>query len=275
MQFLPMLTWGIPVELWFLRFAKRLGIRIVYTVHNVLPQGTGDRRRSIFEKLYRLPDALICHDAVARGRLTQEFAVRRTALRLFLTGLCLHLTASLQRIAPAKSLRSPRIKSWCCGREFCGPKRPFLPAEGVAAGSGKESCRSPAVVGPAERASISAVADEVRTLGIENSVRLDLRFVPERQITLLDSAADVLVYPYSEITTSGALMTGLGYGKAIITTKLERFQSVSTEGRDALMVDYGDVDGLAETILTLAAQPARRHQLSGGQENSQPMAGLA
>src|SRR5258706_9220733 len=44
-QFLPMAAVGLPFELWFLRIARRFGIKVVYTVHNLLPHDTEDRQR--------------------------------------------------------------------------------------------------------------------------------------------------------------------------------------------------------------------------------------
>src|SRR5215470_14507783 len=36
-QWIPIVK-ALPIELWFLRFARYLGVKLVYTVHNVLPQ---------------------------------------------------------------------------------------------------------------------------------------------------------------------------------------------------------------------------------------------
>ncbi len=42
-QFLPMLRWRIPMDLWFVRFFQRRGTRVVLTVHDLLPHDTGDQ----------------------------------------------------------------------------------------------------------------------------------------------------------------------------------------------------------------------------------------
>ena len=52
--------------------------------------------------------------------------------------------------------------------------------------------------------------------------------------------AEILVYPYGEVTTSGALMTGIGYGKAIVATRLPAFEQLLHDGENALLVAYGD-----------------------------------
>lgn len=261
-QFLPMLIWGAPLELWFLRCVKRLGIRIVYTVHNVLPQGTGDQRRSLFKKLYRIPDALICHDQVARERLIREFDVAPHRVTVIPHGPLLTPDRAISADRAREELAVAKDEFLVLWQGILRPYKgvPFLLRAWRRVQAKNPSARL-AIVGAADRDGVRSVADDVRKLGIEDSVRIEMRFVTERELSLYYSAADVLVYPYSEITTSGALMTGLGHGKALVTTKLEAFQSVLTDRRDALMVEYGDVEALAETILTLADQPALRDQL--------------
>jgi glycosyltransferase involved in cell wall biosynthesis len=79
-------------------------------------------------------------------------------------------------------------------------------------------------------------------------VRLELRFVTVDELSDFYEAADVLVYPYREITSSGALMTGIGYGKPIVASKLPAFETLLTSGHDALLVDYGDTAGLSAAL---------------------------
>jgi glycosyltransferase involved in cell wall biosynthesis len=262
-QFLPLLLWGAPVELWFLRAAKLLGIRIVYTVHNLLPQGTGDRHRSIYRTVYGLADALICHDQVAKERLAIDFGVPSRRVKVIPHG---PLFTPDGEISAREARQELGISDDQVFILWLGILRPYKGVSFLLKAWQQVQRQSAAarlaVVGTAEPAAARAVVEEVRMLAMERSVRLDFRFVPEREITLLYSAADILVYPYSEITTSGALMTGLGYEKAIVTTRLEAFQSVLTDGRDALMVEYGDVNGLAESLLTLTRDPALRQQLA-------------
>jgi len=59
-QYLPLMEHAAPVERWFLSFVKKLGIGLVYTVHDHLPHDTGDRHKQKYAQLYATIDALIC-----------------------------------------------------------------------------------------------------------------------------------------------------------------------------------------------------------------------
>ena len=56
-------------------------------------------------------------------------------------------------------------------------------------------------------------------------------------------------------------MTGICYGKAIVASRQKAFANTLTEGKNSLIVDYGDVDTLARHLSTLIDSPALRQRL--------------
>jgi len=74
-------------------------------------------------------------------------------------------------------------------------------------------------------------------------------------------AADIAVYPYSNSTTSGALMTGINFGKPVVATTLPAFQQILRHGEEALLVDYGDVGGLSQALRRLIRDECLRQQM--------------
>jgi len=68
-QYLPMLKWRAPLDLWFLGFCRRRGSKITLTVHDLLPHDTGDGYRKTFDQLYRMVDGIICHSDHIKTRL--------------------------------------------------------------------------------------------------------------------------------------------------------------------------------------------------------------
>ncbi len=261
-QFLPLASYGMPVELWFLRLARSLGIEVVYTVHNVLPQDSGSRHASAYGLLYRLADRLVCHDSVAAARLHTEFQVAPERITVIPHGpLFEHGRSASAGPARAKLGFAPDecivlwqgilepykgvsflLKAW---QRVCAAERRALLA----------------IVGTGDGGFVGAIKREVIALGIQSRVRLDPRFVSVQELADLYDAADVLVYPYSEITTSGALMTGIVRGKAIVASALPAFEQILKDGETALLVRYGDVDALASSLLRLIRDPDLRRVL--------------
>jgi len=93
-------------------------------------------------------------------------------------------------------------------------------------------------------------------------VELNLRFIPTRDLVELYQAADVVVYPYRAITTSGALATGLALGKTIVASDLPVFRELLIDRDNALLVDPQNTTAFAGVLVELARDAALMHRLA-------------
>jgi glycosyltransferase involved in cell wall biosynthesis len=269
-QFLPLASYGLPLEKWLLRFARARGIKVVYTVHNVLPQDSRERHREMYRQIYQLADRLVCHDFRAASRLAREFAVEQKRISIIPHG---PLFEGQTKTAPRQARARLGFGDDECVVLWQGIVRPY---KGVSflLKAWQEVCGANprarlAVVGTGDSDLLHMVEEEVTALGIRSRVRLELRFVPVQELADFYQAADVLVYPYSEITTSGALMTGVVHGKAVVATALPAFEDMLRHDETALLVRYGDVDGLAATLLRLIGDSELRQALGTRLRESQ------
>lgn len=262
-QFVPMVLFGAPFEIWLLRYAKFLGIKIVYTVHNVLPHDTGERHRPLYRKLYQLADHLICHDVNAQRRLIQEFACDPVRISVIPHG---QLLAPRQHSTQASARQRLGIPQNSCLVLWQGILRPYKGVDFLLQAWSQISLSHPnarlAIVGTGEETLLQQVRDRVTALNLSSSVRLALRFVSVAELEDVHTAADVLVYPYAEATTSGALLTGIGYSKAIVASRLPAFEQILHHGDNALLVDYGQTGDLADSLGRLIADPNLRRHLA-------------
>lgn len=261
-QFLPLASRGVPVELVFLRLLHALGIKIVYTAHNVLPQDSGHRHAGTYRRIYQLADSLICHDTAAAMRLEKEFGAPRERISIIPHGP-LFEAPSIGSAADARARLGFAADD--CIVLWQGILRPYKGVSfllnawrQVCAGNARARL---AIVGTGDSAEIRAIQQEAAALDMGSRVRLDLRFVSVQELADYYTAADVLVYPYSEVTTSGALMTGIVRGKAIVATSLPAFEDILQHGESALLVRYGDIPALAASLLRLIEDADLRRRL--------------
>lgn len=261
-QFFPLTSHGLAMEAWWLRVIRTLGIQVVYTVHNVLPQD-GRGNLAGYRKLYRLADRLVCHDAAAVNRLIAEFGMAAERIVTIPHGPLFEKSKGPQS-APARARLGFAPDE--CIVLWQGIVRPY---KGVSflLKAWKTVCEQDsharlAIVGTGDPDLLRSLEEEVETLGLASRVRLDLRFVAVGELTDFYEAADVLVYPYSDITTSGALLTGIVRGKAIVASRLPAFEQVLRDEETALLVPYGDAQGLADALLRLIKDEDLRDSLS-------------
>jgi glycosyltransferase involved in cell wall biosynthesis len=266
-QFTPLMERNLPFELWFLKAARARGTKLVYTVHNILPHEDSEQLRSSYCELYGIIDQLICHDAITKRRMVSEFCVDPDRVSVIPHGPLFAEAARTRATCNYEQARAmtglppgARVVLWQ------GIIRPYkgipllLRAWQAARQEGMDAVL--AIVGTGEKSVLRELQQQVRLLGIASSVHLDLRFVSVAELGAYHEAADILVYPYSAITTSGALATGVGYEKAIIASALPAFQQMLEHEKNALMVPHDDVRGWANALLRLTSDDDLRTRLA-------------
>jgi glycosyltransferase involved in cell wall biosynthesis len=264
-QYLQLIEQGLPFELWLIAFARRLGIKLVYTVHNELPPDTGERHRQVLQRIYGMMDALICHSEAARDRLIAAYGVAPERIRVIPHG---PLFEELNRPNREEARAQLGLESKDCMVLWQGWVKPYkgVPFLLDAWCRVQEQCPDAKLIiaGSGDEELLRDVRERVANLGLRRSVKLEFRFLDVAELPCHYVAADVLVYPYREITTSGALMTGLNYGKPIVATNLAAFREDLGQGGSALLVDYGDTDALSGALVTLIEDAGLRARLGSG-----------
>jgi glycosyltransferase involved in cell wall biosynthesis len=101
-----------------------------------------------------------------------------------------------------------------------------------------------------------------RERGVESNVIFYNRFVSPEELIEFIGAADIYITPYLNQAqiTSGTLAYTLGAGKAVISTPYWYAEEMLAEDRGVL-VPFGDPPALAEKIIDLLDNEARRHAM--------------
>ena len=268
-QYLPMLRWRMPFDLWFLKHFQRRGTQIVLTVHDLLPHDTAARYKAVYQSLYNDADALICHSGHIATRLESEFHIPPAKIDVIPHGPFFYDLPSQNSAAILESFGLPPGSLLFLWQGIIFPYKGVdlllnawqlletdLPgAYLVIAGTG-----SPEL--------LEQIRLQVAELNLRH-VHLHFRFISTEELVALYRAADVVVYPYRAITTSGALATGLALGKTIVASDLPVFRELLTDGESALLVDPESKQQLASALLRLAKDPALRSRLAAEVEAMQ------
>lgn len=107
-----------------------------------------------------------------------------------------------------------------------------------------------AIVGSPEE-SFQKYTTMIRNFKIEDKVFTRLQHIPVEDIPFYITAADFLVLPYIESTTSGIAQLAYGFSKPIIATDVGNIPEVIEDGETGFIVPPRNVDKLAEKMLIL------------------------
>jgi glycosyltransferase involved in cell wall biosynthesis len=261
-QYLPMLRSRLPLDLWFVQLCRKRGSKIVLTVHDLLPHDTGEAYKQTFRDLYRTVDGVICHSDNIRTRLQAEFSVPEEKIAVIPHGPFFY---DLPATASEQTLRSFNLEP---GRLLVLWQGIIFPYKGIDlllnAWQQVEAVNDNAcllIVGTGAPELLEQIRQQISHLGLKR-VQLHLRFISTEELVALYRAADIVVYPYRAITTSGALATGLALNKAIVASNLPVFRELLIDRENALLVDPQNSSELARALIELSQNRQFREQLS-------------
>mgnify|MGYP001822288766 FL=1 len=92
------------------------------------------------------------------------------------------------------------------------------------------------------------VEDQVRQLGIEDRVRLQLQWIPETEVPRLLAASDIVVLPYRSGSQSAVAPMALGAGVPVLSTAVGGLPEVVQHGVDGWLVEPGSIDALVGAL---------------------------
>jgi glycosyltransferase involved in cell wall biosynthesis len=261
-QFLPMLRWRLPMDLWFVRFFQCRGTRVILTVHDLLPHDTGQRYKKLFLNLYSEVNEIICHSDPIAEQLHVEFGVPFAKISIIPHGPFFYDLPTPRAQELLHDLGPDEAKLLFLFQGIIFPYKGvdlLLDAWQIVESETSEACLVIAGTGSPEL--LEQLRLQADRLGLQR-VHLQFHFISTEELVTLYRAADVVVYPYRAVTTSGALATGLALGKTIVASDLSVFQELLVNEESALLVDPQDKNQFAFALLRLAEQPALREALS-------------
>jgi len=89
----------------------------------------------------------------------------------------------------------------------------------------------------------------IKDLGVQQNVTVVDRYVPNEEVGLYFSAADVVVLPYVDATQSAVVSLAYAFDKPVITTAVGGLPEVVTDGETGFVVPPGDSAALAAAIV--------------------------
>jgi glycosyltransferase involved in cell wall biosynthesis len=261
-QYLPMLKARFPLDRWFVELCRKRGSKIVLTVHDLLPHDTGEAYKAAFQQLYRMVDGIICHSDNIKTRLGAEFSVPAEKVSIIPHGPFFY---DLPVTAADPILRGFEVDSDKILVLWQGIIFPYkgidllLDAWQQVEAVVDDACLMIAGTGAPDL--LDEIREQIDRLALKR-VKLCPRFISTEELVTLYRAADIVVYPYRAITTSGALATGLALNKTIVASNLPVFCELLVDQKNALLVDPHNPAELATALIRLSRSSQLRQQLA-------------
>ena len=203
---------------------KLLDIKLVWTIHNLTHHEDRHKQIELFfcRFIGSLADAIITHCQRAKVEVTRVFKIKKTnKIHVIPHGNFINFYEN--KISKENARKKLGITEQDLNFLFLGEIRPY---KGL-----KELIAAFKEVDNSENQSIGLIiagrpknfefAVEIKRLTKkEKNIYLMLKYISEDEIQLYLSAADIVVFPYRNVFTSGGILLAMSFGKPIIAPRL-------------------------------------------------------
>jgi glycosyltransferase involved in cell wall biosynthesis len=247
----------------FWNAARKLGLNVVHTVHNIFPHERRPDDVALYSEVYETARLLFVHSGQVRDELVSLFPGQASKVVAVPHG-----TYTFYRRCPAirASVRERlRIPANAVVLLFCGAIRPYKNLDAaLAAFAALRDENVVMIISGWERDATSdnplaQTTELVRRTGIENRVRMVPGALPKEELAELFEASDILLLPYLKSYGSGLLMLGITFGKYIVATRSGMEESASRYPRSIVL--NGDDARAIERGIEAAVSLARVNPL--------------
>lgn len=252
----------------FWGLCKTLGMRVVHTVHNVLPHEERADDHNLVKKVYKYSDSLLVHSEYTRQEIIRLFPEYKTKTLLMHHGIyTMFPRVEWERTGVRKKMDIPEgARALLC----FGNIRPYKNIEAVL--DSLVGCRSKdtiLVVAGREFGFPELVQGDplgltrrrAEALGLLGRVRFLPGLLDLRSTSELFEAADFLLLPYNKSYGSGALLLGMTFGIHIIATRTGGMDEYLTQYPASTLLDGPDAASITKGI-DLAVEQASRSDVS-------------
>lgn len=242
----------------FLKAAKARGLRIVWTLHNIEPHERPAYYDSWgYKLLARSADLVICHSESEKARFLERYPTDANVVIMPHGNFDSAYPAPRERSAVVRELglREDLPIAACLGA-----MRPYKGLDIACDAIERLGGRVQLVIGgmPLEcDFDLQALKARVERLP---QARLIARSLSEQEFADLAAAGDVHVFPYRQITGSGAFLAALTFSRPAVVSALEFFEEMLRQEPDAgILCPVGDASAFANAIdETLTQRPEAR-----------------
>ncbi|MEX0322345.1 MAG: glycosyltransferase [Puniceicoccaceae bacterium] len=233
-----------------LYLVKACGIKIVWTIHNLLPHEAKypGLEKWISRRVAAAADGLIVHSGSARDAVEEAYGIDSSRITVIPHGHYRSVYGEL----PDKSV-SKNLLQLDEGKKIVlcfGLIRPYKGIEDLIEAWKRlpGDIKSGAMLLVVGKARDKAYLDTLELLKEDDSsIRLVEGFIPDNELVTYFSAADVVALPFRRILTSGSLLLALGYGKLIVGPRIPLLEEILGECPSHLF-ETDEEHGLSEAI---------------------------
>ncbi len=241
-------------DILFILFLSLIGVKTVYTAHNIFPHEKKKSDRIWNYILYKSARRIIIHSETLKKKLLDNFHLNPRKITVVPHGnFDIYIPENLPSQNEARKFfnLAPDNKVLLFFGYIKEYKGLDLLLKAFRILSERDNDINLIVAGfPATEKLWEGYAKIIDTIKEKEKIILNLNFIPSEKIALYFSASDFVVLPYKRIDHSGIIHLAYSFSKPVIATMVGDFSENIEEGKSGYLVDSQDEQVLASKIET-------------------------
>lgn len=257
-----------------LKLQKRAGAGIICTAHDWLPHRRRFYHKAVLGRYYRTCDRVIVHSEEGRLFLNGELGVPQSRMKVIPHGdygfFATDETLSREGAREKLGLDSKRFWFLFFGRidAHKGLDAALRALVHIGKQTTVEAAPGLVIAGNPEAGDLDEYRRLIGDLGLEDRVRIFPGHIPVIDVQLYFRAADAVVLPYRESSTSGVAHLAMGFGLPVVATRVGGLADVIADGANGILVPPSDESALATAMEKLSGDDETRYRLAEGSSSS-------
>jgi beta-1,4-mannosyltransferase len=239
-----------------LRFLRAIGVRFVWTVHNMgHHEGSfgASAETAAHRALVRAARAVICHCEAARDAVVDTYGLeQRDRLRLHVIPHGNYVGAYGEPVERGEARRGLGLPEDATVLLFIGAVRAYKGIAELLVAFGQLPDPQARLVIAGKPHTTELAMDLVAAASADPRIVLQLAFVPHTEVAALLGAADAVVTPFRSVLTSGSVILAMSYGRAIVAPALGCVPEV-VDAAGAVLYEANQPGALADALARAAA----------------------
>lgn len=240
-----------PVDLYFIKKIKKMGIRLVITVHDILPFNEKFYDYKSHEKIYSLADKIIVQAKPNIDRINSLFNGIYNKVTYIPHGNFMEHATIISKDEAKSLLGIDKDKKVIL---FFGQIKKVKGLD-VLIKAFNEIIKKKddvllVIAGKVWGDDFSVYEKLINEVDC-SKIRCDIKYIPDEEISWYYCSADINVLPYREIYQSGVVHLAYAYEKPVIATNIGSFPEVIIDGDTGILVEKDNYKQLQDAIVSL------------------------
>ena len=256
-------------DLIMIKTLKSLGIKVVYTAHNVLPHRSAHPQftKQYYQKLYNLVDSIIVHAESNRKQMCCYLKISPSKIAVIPWG---NLLLYCQDVSLTQEKARNRLALQECDKIvlFFGTIRENKGLSYLLEAFQKVVQSVPdsklVVAGDLETTDSSFQRYEslIGRLGLGDKVLVNDRYVTFSEVPLYFIATDVVALPYLHFSAQSAVLhTAYAFKRPAIVTNVGGLPDLVENGRSGIVIPPRDAEALANAMIWMLRNPPQAQKM--------------